>query len=78
MDNLAFWTFSHCLCIGFADHPMNYTLQTKYHFELYLITVQRPRFDKEHDRDTVDRDRLAARSREPPARERGDFKRPRY
>lgn len=40
----------------------------------------RPRFenDRERSRERVDQDRLAARSREPPSREHGDFKRFRY
>lgn len=55
---------------------MNFTLQTKH----YLIIIQKPRFENQRkgDRDTVDRDRLAARAREAPARDHGNFKRPRY
>ena len=74
---LSFWIFSVVHWIHGSSHELYITNKI---IELYLIIIQRPRFEKqrEHDRDMVDRDRLAARSREPPARDHGDFKRPRY
>lgn len=76
---LSFWIFSVAHWIHGSSHELYITNKIS-NIELDLITIQRPRFEKERnrDRDMVDRDRLAARSREPPARDRGDFKRPRY